>query len=135
MDPMFPLCLVAQSSSEPKDSKAINIATEPNLFLDEVVEVDETTAARRENTAIRNMGLMRQESGVEFGDGGTVPVGIISNRGAVGDGEPGFGFVEVDGSVVFGLGREARGKTVRELSHLWTYIGGASPPSDHRDES
>lgn len=42
-----------------------------------------------------------------------------------------YGFVrEGDEGPLVGLGRGARGKTVRELSRLWTYLGGGSPMGD-----
>lgn len=125
MDAMFPLELVDQPDQALLDR-----------FLDKVVDVDEKTARKREMVANRNMGIMRQESGIEFGDGQAVPVRPLVNGG---NGRPqhqtdeaGIGFVNAGEGAVFGLGREARGKTVRELSRLWMYLGGASPGGEER---
>ena len=38
-----------------------------------------------------------------------------------------IGFMNAGEAAVLGLGRDARGKTVRELSRLWMYLGGGSP--------
>lgn len=91
------------------------------------------------------MGLMRAESGIEFGDGETVPVGALVNGTSAGGGGGGGGgsgginvdddgpyinFVRNGGHAVVGMGVEARGKTVRELSRLWMYLGGGSPGKD-----
>lgn len=116
LDPMFPL------------DKA-----RANEFLDRVVEVDETTASRRESVSAQQTGIMRQESSLEnfeFGDGRVVPVGGAasrngkSRRDGAGIGS-GINFVEPSGLGV----AQARGKTVRELSRLWRYVGGGSPDS------
>lgn len=155
MDIMFPLELLTEPADKSNDQI---LPLLDNTFLDKVVDVDEKTARKREIAASRKMGLMRQESGIEFGDGQAVPVrrppvsgdndssgrGRGSHRGAAGDrrgaGEAGEdhgidgidgmddeGFVNAGEAAVLGLGREARGKTVRELSRLWMYIGGGSP--------
>ena len=110
MDPMFPLD-----------------HSHTSLFLDQVVDVDEKLAVRRENSALQHMGLMRRESSfkpddfnVQFGDGQTIPVGVIVN-GDHADGEDGINFVDPS--------RHARGKTVRQLSRFWRYVDGGSPPA------
>ncbi len=125
MDTMFPRPIDSVPDQEDPDPIQIIL----DNFLDKVVDVDEKTARKREAIAIRNMGLMRQESGIEFGDGQAVPVGLLVNNTQQNsnDDEMGIGFVDAGENAVLGLGREARGKTVRELSRLWTYLGGASP--------
>lgn len=99
MDPMFPLGKGAKGPG----------------FLDQVVDVDEGTASRREGEAVRSARRGRVASGLEplaFGNGETVPVGLIVG------GEREFNYVErgTSGAVA------ARGKTVRELSRLWRYV-------------
>lgn len=141
MDIMFPLDATQQTAKKPNDQGTPLL---DNIFLDKVVDVDEKTARKREMAATRKMGLMRQESGIEFGDGQAVPVRrppVNTNSSSNGNGNGKIpqhhresseddridGFVNAGEAAVLGLGREARGKTVRELSRLWMYIGGASP--------
>ncbi|KAI9881295.1 MAG: hypothetical protein M1830_005581 [Pleopsidium flavum] len=98
-------------------------------FLDQVVDVDEKTASRRESIATQQTGIMRRESSLEnfeFGDGSKMPLGVgvsgqRQSNGAV-DGS-GIHFVEPTSLGV----TQARGKTVRQLSRLWRYTGGGSP--------
>ena len=131
MDPMFPLQPTPTAPSHQQQQQHTIPNGHPDIlhpFLDKEVDVDEKTAVKRERTALRNMGLMRAESGIDFGDGETVPVGVLANSGA--DGGLHIGFVRPGDDAVVGLGREARGKTVRELSRLWMYLGGASPGNE-----
>lgn len=125
MDAMFPLELVDDPHQALLD-----------IFLDKVVDVDEKTARKREIIANRNMGIMRQESGIEFGDGQVLPVRPVVNGGNERpqhhNDEARIGFMNAGEGAVLGLGREARGRTVRELSRLWMYIGGASPGGEER---
>lgn len=112
LDPMFPLDKTRASD-----------------FLDEVVEVDEKTASRRESIATQQTGIMGREASLEnfdFGDGQKMPVGVgVSDKrqtkGAV-DGSR-INFVEPTSAGV----TQAMGKTVRQLSRLWRYTGGGSP--------
>lgn len=99
-------------------------------FLDNRVEVDENLAVRRENTAVSNMGHMRKESGLEFGDGQIIPDDPNMSNGNATNGINGSGdtimtFARTDTGRL--LAKEAQGKTVRELSRLWRYQGGRSP--------
>ena len=91
--------------------------------------MDEKTAAERQSTAFARMGLMRQEessSKIMFGDGMAVPVGLLQMDGGIGDEErERVCFVESLGRGGGAVG--ARGKTVRQLSRLWRYLGGRSP--------
>lgn len=103
-----------------------------NEFLDQVVDVDEETASRRESVSARQVGIMRQESSLEnfeFGDGRVVPVGggaeLPGGKGQASDGRVGSGINFVEPSSIGVL--QARGKTVRELSRLWRYTGGEVP--------
>ena len=112
MDPMFPLD-----------------RTRTSHFLDQVVDVDEKLASRRESKAVEQMGLMRRESGfpvdgVNCGDGQMAPVGLIVDEERRTNGTNGLiNFVE---PTMAAMG-EARGKTVRQLSRLWRYTDGGSP--------
>lgn len=132
MDVMFPAALGLASVPNHTRPEAVPDPIQALLdeFLDKVVDVDEKLARKRENIAIQNMGLMRRESGIEFGDGQALPVGIIVNGdgGVPHDGaDAGIGFINAGDHAILGLGREAQGKTVRELSRLWMYLGGRSP--------
>lgn len=116
LDPIFPLATTGGSD-----------------FLDQVVEVDEKTASRRESVTTRQMELMRRESSLEnfqFGNGQTVPVAAVVHserrtHGVVHG--SGINFVEPTSGGVL----QARGKTVRQLSRLWRYIDGGSPGPSH----
>ena len=101
-----------------------------NGFLDTVVEVHESLAWNRENAALGKMGIMRRESEAgplfEFGDGKIVPEGAVAD-GKVKGREKGEVSIELLHSGEDGGLRDARGKSVRELSRLWMYLGGGSP--------
>ena len=91
-------------------------------FLDRIVTTDENLAMRRDSTVVAEMGIMRRESGLEFGNGQ-----VLKNcEDANGDGC--LTFLRTASDRV--LAEEARDKTVRDLSRLWTYLGGKSP-MDH----
>ena len=91
-------------------------------FLDRIVTTDENLAMRRDSTVVAEMGIMRRESGLEFGNGQ-----VLKNcEDANGDGCLTFLRTASDRVVA----EEARDKTVKELSRLWKYLGGKSP-TDH----
>ena len=123
MDAMFPLGVpdtVWQSGS----------------FLDHHVKVDKKLAMEKENEGISKIGVMRRESGLEFGDGQIIHDGTGAINGHL------DGIVMAFGRTDSGrlLSEEAEGKTVRALSRLWMYQGGksphtASPSSTPRDEA
>lgn len=132
MDVMFPLAKAPIPNRAGLDTAEDSVRVLLDNFLDKVVDVDEKTARKRENIAIQNMGIMRRESGIEFGDGQTLPVGQIVNddndERARSDGDRvAIGVINAGDRAVLSRCREARGKTVRELSHLWKYLGGQSP--------
>ncbi len=92
-------------------------------FLDQVVDVDEDTVGRREGVSAAAMGVLRQISSLENFEGGyrggraqqTNGTGLALSHVTAG--------VEPTSTSVV----QARGKTVRELSRLWRYVGGGSP--------
>lgn len=76
MNAMFPLPHSTDENNNYHDEEGL---PDPlNTFLDQIVDVDEKTARKRDNIAIRNMLLMKRQSslgaGIEFGDGHTLPV-------------------------------------------------------------
>lgn len=86
------------------------------------MDVDELTAARRESVAVRKTGIMRHKSSsgpLEFGDQMEVILDGENEGREIRFGSAGMG--------ISGVGREARGRTVRELSRLWMYVGGETP--------
>ncbi len=109
-----------------------------SYFLDQVVQVDDKVAAKRENVARRQTGLMRRTSGdmsgcdiQEFdGNGRGLSVGQIlqeqtETKGGNSDDEDNLvGFFDSTQR-----SRDAKGKTVRELSRLWRYFNGGQPES------
>ncbi|KAK4694602.1 hypothetical protein P7C71_g3005, partial [Lecanoromycetidae sp. Uapishka_2] len=120
MDAMFPL---------PND----NAPLLPRIFLDGLVKVDEKLAMKREDVAIGNVGVMRRESGLEFGDGQVIQDGLPMmhnpHSGSSGSHRTSENPVMTFARTSTGrlLAEEAQGKTVRELSRLWRYQGGRSP--------
>ena len=110
MDAMFPL-------------KGPDTVWQASSFLDHQVKVDKKLATKRENVAISKLGVMRRESGLEFGNGQVIHdgAGVINGHG----GNTVMAFGRTDSGRV--LSEEAQGKTVRELSRLWRYEGGQSP--------
>ena len=123
MDAMFPLGVpdtVWQSGS----------------FLDHHVKVDKQLATEKENDAISRIGVIRRESGLEFGDGQVIHDGTGAISGDL-DGIV-MAFCRTDSGRL--LSEEAQGKTVRALSRLWMYEGGQSlhmpsPSSTPREEA
>ncbi len=86
-------------------------------FLDTVVDVDEGLALKREDTAV---GILRRDFVFEVGKGRILEVnggkkGVVDREMPVEDG------------LLDGMCREAEGRSVRELSRLWLYLGGRSP--------
>ena len=95
-------------------------------FLDKVVTVDEQVVNRRESLAAEQLSVIRRESGLQFGNGETLPdTGNAAVNGSKRGSDPVMTFVRTDSGRL--LSEEARGKTVRELSRLWRYQGGRSP--------
>jgi hypothetical protein len=91
--------------------------TQLDNFLDKIVDVDMVTAIGREKAATRKLGLMRRESGF-----GSAP-GSLLNKDSMGT-QTKINFIP---QATKGATPEMEGKTVRELSRLWSYQGGASP--------
>jgi hypothetical protein len=104
-------------------------------FLDQVVDVDEDTADKREVSASVNVGIRRAESRLdgeqlklELGDGEDVNLGTLEKRLR----REARGKVSiVGGERSEGEGMNGgKGVTVRELSRLWRYVGGGDPDTD-----
>lgn len=100
-------------------------------FLDQVVDVDEGTADKREADANIKLGIRRQESRLdqlEMGDGEDVKLRVLEKtlrreeRGKLNivGGK--------DGEVSSGDG--GKKETVKDLSRLWRYVGGGDPDHD-----
>ena len=141
LDPMFPLSNGQKQAA--KEGKGIkwkpagkingrkgdNVADKSDeLFLDRIVTPDEKLAMQRDFTAIAEMGVVRRESGLEFGSGEVLKgaYGLANDQDVNGD-ECLIFKRTTSGQIV---AEEARGKTVKELSRLWKYLGGKSP-MDH----
>lgn len=99
-------------------------------FLDQVVDVDEKLALRRESKAVQQVSAMRRESMkqlpngevLDWGDLDRIPVDLIVNGEAI-SGSESLMIDFVDSQT----GSDARGKTVRQLSRLWKYVNGGDP--------
>ena len=90
-----------------------NLHGKASSFLNMVVDVDEELALKREDAAV---GILSREARFEVGEGGRVEV----KGGKKGE-------VPVEDGLMDGLSREVEGRSVRELSRFWLYLGGRSP--------
>lgn len=128
---MFPL-LSTSPSSAPANSREqqTNGAKQgPNAFLDKIVKVDVKLALAREDTAMKNMGLMRRESAssvLELVDGEYLSADAVPN-GDIPGGRKKATNIKILKDNVAVEGKDTKGKTVRQLSRLWRYEGGESP--------
>ena len=99
-------------------------------FLDQIVTPDERLAMQREfATVVDDMSIIRRESELEFGSGQILkdPMhGLADCKDANGNGCLAFRRTASDRIVA----ENARGKTVKDLSRLWKYLGGKSPVGD-----
>lgn len=85
-----------------------------STFLDEVGDVDVELAMKKEDTAV---GVLCREAMFEAGDARVNGI----KKGVVGRELP------VEDVLMDGMRREVEGRSVRELSRLWRYLGGRSP--------
>lgn len=145
LDPMFPLSKGQKQADTEKngikwksgvkfDGHNENVGDKfDENFLDRIVTPDERLAMQRDFTAIAEMGIVRRESGLEFGSGQVFKDanGLTNGKDAKGDECLTFRRTASDRLVA----EEARGKTVKELSRLWRYLGGKSPVDhDHTED-
>ena len=118
MDAMFPLSNKEQHRQQ-------------HDFLDRVIQVDKNMATRRESTALTSAHHLKKHSSLEFGDGEVIPdmdlAGSAHEGGSVASGAAMLTFARTNSGTL--LAEEAQGKTVRELSRLWRYLDGNSPPT------
>lgn len=145
LDPMFPISKRQKQGA--KEKKGIKWEAEgknaghnednagdklDKLFLDQIVTPDERLAMRRDFTAIAELGIMRRESGLEFGSGQVLKdaYGLANSQDANDDECLTFRRTASDRVVA----EEARGKTVKDLSRLWKYLGGVSPMDQDQHE-
>ena len=99
-------------------------------FLNRTVTLDNRLAERKDSTVLAEMGIMRRESGLEFGSGQVLEDPHWRPNGKDGSGDAYLTLKTASDQVV---AEEAKGKTVKELSRLWKYLGGKSP-EDHDHE-
>ena len=99
-------------------------------FLDQIVTPDERLAMQREFATLADeMSVTRRESELEFGSGQTLKDhahGLANCKDANGDECLAFRRTASDRIVA----ENARGKTVKDLSRFWKYLGGRSPVDD-----
>ncbi len=136
LDPMFPLSKRQNQAAKAKkgtkwkpEGKENNVGENlDEAFLDRIVTPDEKLAKQRDCTTSAEMGFVRRGSGLEFGSGQVLKYacGLANGRDANGDESLTFKRTPSDQVVA----EEAKGKTVKELSRLWKYLGGKSP-MDH----
>lgn len=151
---MFPIPSAAVATHD-------GATADSHIFLDTVVAVDEKTATKRESAARRKLGVLRLESGFEEfnineneddeegvmlknGDAAAAAAGprpqVLRQEqdgdddelGLGGAGGLGGGLPRTNRVVWAGIGREARGRTTRELSRLWMYLDGNDPVDERK---
>ena len=137
LDPMFPLLEHSKHTTEKGKGvkrkfwgwgKAAVHDKDPigdrldKRFLDRIVTTDERLATQRDTTMLEEIGIMRRESGLEFGNGQVLKNFEDAN------GDEFMTFLRTASDRVFF--EEARDKTVKDLSRFWKYLGGKSP-MDH----
>ncbi|MCJ1467638.1 hypothetical protein MMC07_006263, partial [Pseudocyphellaria aurata] len=148
---MFPIPSAAATTYD-------GATADPHSFLDKVVAVDEKTATKRESAAQHKLGVLRRESGFEEfiiseneddegavlknGDAAAAAPDLrpqVLRQGQGGDDDGlglglglGGGLPCANRVVWAGIGREARGKTTRELSRLWMYLDGNDPVDERK---
>ena len=155
LNPMFPLSKCQTQAGDEKrgiksarDNK-VDIAVKfdklsldrKGHFLDQIVTPDEKLAMQREFATVADeMSIIRRESELEFGNGQILKdaaYGLANCKDANGDECLAFRRTASDRIVA----ENARGKTVKDLSRLWKYLGGRSPVDDdlkadrHHNES
>ena len=128
---MFPLPSTSPSSAlaDSRDQKTNGAKKEPKAFLDNMVKVDVKLALAREDTAMKNMGLMRRESAswvLELVDGESLSADAVLNGNIPGSRKEATNIKILKDNVSV-EGKDIKGKTVRQLSRLWRYEGGESP--------
>lgn len=132
LDVMFPIPSSAPQVQYEHGAEEAAAGRVDESFLDKVVDVDETTANRRESTAARKLGIMRRDSGFEefVHEEEEVVNNADDGRGLRVNDESRVRFGGLSGqagSVGWTVGKEARGKTTRQLSRLWMYLDGGDP--------
>lgn len=138
LDPMFPLAKGQQQATGEKkgikwksgakavDHNKSNVGDKfDERFLDRIVTPDELLAMRRDFTAIAELGIVRRESGLEFGSGQVFKDAYVLANDKDATGDECLIFRRTASDRV--MAEEARGKTVKQLSRLWKYLGGKSP--------
>lgn len=122
---MFPL----PSSRDPSASEVVAMENERRPFLDQVVDIDYHTEHRREQNTQPLLLLRTRSSGLEWGDQTRTQVEALERRGNR------ISFVPSGDEYKREGFHEAHGKTVRELSRLWRYMGGKDPDTVFSDNS
>lgn len=131
LDVMFPIPGSAPQVQAEQDAEEGATCQVGGNFLDNVVAVDEMTASRRESAAAIKSGIIRRDSGFEEFVNEEEDVAKNGDNGGLKEnGESRVGFGGISGQtnrIVWAAGKEARGKTTRELSRLWMYLDGGDP--------
>lgn len=138
LDPMFPMAEGQKQAAKEKPGMKWKSEREiagrneefvgdrfDEPFLGRIVTPDEKLAMQRDFTKLFEMGAVRRESGLEFGSGQVLKdtYGLNNRKDAKVDECLTFKRTASDRVVA----EEARGKTVKDLSRLWKYLGGNSP--------
>ena len=121
---MFPLPSTSPSSglTSSRDQQTNGVK---HAFLDKIVKVDVRLTLAREDTAMKNMGLIRRESTSSTFELDMSADAVVN--GDIPEGRKETPNIKVLQDHVTIEGNDTKGKTVRQLSRLWRYEGGDSP--------
>ncbi|KAL8784899.1 MAG: hypothetical protein Q9213_003712 [Squamulea squamosa] len=114
-----------------------HLVEEALSYLDAIVDVDDTIPLKRRNSApLKPLTQNKHRKNAENAQSHHTLV-LATGNGMVNDHGVVDGFEAIGGDVL--MEQAARGKTVKELSRLWLYLGGSSPEErkvqDARDRS
>ncbi|KAL8766979.1 MAG: hypothetical protein Q9209_006391 [Squamulea sp. 1 TL-2023] len=102
-----------------------HLVEEAPSYLDAVVDIDDTIPLKRQNSApLKPLAQNNHRNNAENAQSHPTPTLAIGNGMGTGHGVA-DGFGVIGGDVL--MQQAARGKTVKELSRLWMYLGGSSP--------
>ena len=94
-------------------------------YLDAIVDVDETIPLKRQNSLPLKL-VVPKKGSMNSGFVDNHPaLALVNESGVVVDDGMADGSEAIGGDLL--VQQAARGKTVRELSRLWLYLGGSSP--------
>lgn len=140
LDPMFSLSKSRKQAAKGEkgiqwkpERKNVVHNEDKQDFLDRIVTPDERLATRRDSTAVAKLDVARRDSGLEFGSGQILKDTSGPAIGKDAEGDSCLTFTRTASDRV--VAEKAVGKTVKELSRLWKYLGGKSPIDHEQNDA